>query len=101
MLVISKPHVMGPLVQRMPCPTNTSVRTVIFLDLFNGVPGLGTELMRYRVSELGLPCRGFTPLFRLQGEQHILASSKQQQQASKQAVKKSLSARRGSKLASK
>ena len=35
-------------VQRMPCPTNTSVRIVFFWDLIHEVPGLHTELMEYR-----------------------------------------------------
>ena len=39
-----------PHVQRMPCPTNTSVRAVIFWDLINEGPGLGTELIEYRTA---------------------------------------------------
>ena len=34
-------------VQRMPCPMNTSVRTMIFLDLINEVSGSGTGLIGY------------------------------------------------------
>ena len=36
-----------PRVQRMLCPTNTSVQTVFFWDLINWVPGLATRLIRY------------------------------------------------------
>ena len=34
----------------MHCPTNTSVRTVIFWDLINEGPGFGNELIRYQTA---------------------------------------------------
>ena len=37
-----------PSVQRMPWPTNTSARTVLFWGLIHWLPGLSTEFMRYR-----------------------------------------------------
>ena len=47
---LGAPPAPPPRVQRLRCPTNTSVRTVFFGDLINLVRGLGTELIGYRTA---------------------------------------------------
>ena len=56
-----------PHVQRMPCPTNTSVQTIVFWDRRNLVPGLGIEFIEYRTA-----CPTNTPVWTVFFEDFIV-----------------------------